>query len=286
MFTTVVIVGALAVVGVDQFQVFEAILPSPAISDDMAAFGHQPIPLMGPWRHTDEITGNFDLARYMENIWRPDADFGVPEQYGSVERYGIPPGYAGWVILDYEEWSLPYRLIDFLALIATTRQLRPEASIALYWRPDLYAGYEYAASEALIMSQVDAIVPTTYLLNNLQNLPAQLFDREQRVRHCLELGQALGKKVFPIVWKRYAAGMNQQGQKVHRLLPPPLFQAVLNLSLVEHEGAQADGIVLWANDNLVLFNPGGPVVHPDTPAQYHVDLTDLWSALVVDQNSP
>ncbi len=284
MFTTAVLVASLAMG--QEFEVFEVILASPAIVDELQELEHQAIPLMGPWRHTDEATGDFDMERYIQNIWRPDADFGVPEGYGSEERYGIPPGYTGWVILDYEQWNIPARVIDFLALIATTRQLRPEASIALYWKPNINGNYLYLQTEMLILSQVDAIVPTTYLLNSLQNLAAQLYNREQRVRYCLELGQALDKKVFPIVWKRYAAGLDEQGRKIQRLLPPVLFEAVVDLCMVEHEGAHADGIVLWGNDNLVLFNPNGNVVQPDTPTQFHVDVTDLASVLIVSQNTP
>lgn len=290
MFSTALLVASLAIGQefhvLEDFQIFEAILPSPFIADELEGFEHQPIPLMGPWRHTDEETGDFDIARCIENIWRPDVGFGVPEGYGSEERYGIPPGYTGWVILDYEQWNLPYRLVDFLALIATTRQLRPQALIALYWKPNLNGGSVYDQTEALIISQVDAIAPPTYLLNSLENLAAQLYNREQRVRHCLELGQAHGKEVFPIVWKRYAAGVDEQGNKVQRLLAPDVFDAVLDLAMVEHEGAQADGIILWGNDNLVLFNPDGNVVHPDTPTQYHVDVTDLASVLFVNQGTP
>lgn len=263
---------------------FQAIVPSPAVRQVMADMGFQSIPIMGPWRHSDP-EGNFDPARYQQNIWRPDVLFDIPPGFGDHARYGIAPGYTGWVILDYEHWDILNHLNDFAALINFTRMLRPGVKICMYWVPRLDANPPYRQAEATILGMADAISPPVYLLNNLENLTGQLYNRQERVRYCLELGQELNKLVMPIVWKRFPAGIDEDGKVVQLFLPPPLLDDLVQVALLNHEGLQADGLIVWGNDSLVLYQPDDPRVHPDTPTQFSVDLTDLSCVQIVTSAS-
>ena len=136
------------------------------------------------WRFIDPETESFSFERYQENVWTPDHTSGIPLDFGTQTRYGIPPGWTGRVLLDYEEWDIEERINDFLGLIGATRTLRPSADIGQYWKPSLNGGPVYQQAEATILRRADAVCPPLYLLRNLENLEGQLAHRRWRVEYC------------------------------------------------------------------------------------------------------
>ena len=270
-------------------EMFHTFWPSPVVKQVMAGSGIRQSPLITPSRFVNLGTANFNAERYRNKIWTPDRTVGVPLDFGTEERYGIPPGYAGWVVLDYEEWDLVEHFDDFVALITETRILRPDVKICQYWRPQINGDEAYRESETAILGLVDAIAPPLYLVNNLENLQRQLSSRATRVRYCLELGRQLDIKVFPMMWKRYPAGVDTDGTRVQLLLPNDLQEQIVEIALLWHDGRRADGLFLFGTDNVVLYNPDRNRSHPDTQDQSVVDATDLqwlWTISALSNGPP
>ncbi len=264
-------------------ELFEMIIPSPAVKAVATQLEFQPIPLVPESRFIDPDTGDYSFAHYQNYIWRPDLTFGIPESFGSETRYGIPPGWTTWVLLDYEDWDItnPNVMNNFVNLTAGTRTLRPDADIAQYWRASSAWDEAHQDAETTILQLADAVAPPLYLLDSLNNLPAQMYTLETRVQHCIEVGIELGLYVYPIVWKRYGAGQDADGNKIQPLLSAELIQQVAEIAMTEHMGVRADGIMVFGNDNVVRYFSGSTIIHPENPTQEDTDVTDIQCLTIV-----
>ncbi len=266
-------------------ELFEMIIPSPGVQGVAVQLGFDPIPLVPESRFIDPDTGDYSFAHYQNYIWRPDLTFGIPESFGSETRYGIPPGWTTWVLLDYENWDIsnPNIMNNFVNLTAGTRTLRPDADIAQYWRPDLNTDEATLQAENTILSLADAIAPPLYLLDSLDNLPLQMYTLQARVEYCIDMGIELGLRVYPIVWKRYGAGQDADGNKIQALLTAELIEAVVEFAMTERQGVRADGIMVFGNDNVVRYYSASTIIHPENPTQEESDVTDIQCLSIVAQ---
>ncbi|MCH8165058.1 MAG: hypothetical protein IH889_05565, partial [Planctomycetes bacterium] len=70
----------------------EAFWPSPAVKKVLEALGYDTMVHITPKRFWSHRTNSFDVARYERLIWTPDEESAVPREFGSAQRYGIPPG--------------------------------------------------------------------------------------------------------------------------------------------------------------------------------------------------
>lgn len=264
-------------------EIYERIIPSPAVKTVAEELQIASLPMLTQWRYIDQETGLFSYALYQQNIWRPDKTSGIPVEFGDATRYGVPPGWSDWVMLDYEQWNILNQdtMNNFISLIAATRTLRPSAEIDQYWRPDLGSGPPYLLAEKEILRRADAICPPLYLLDNLDNLEGQLVNRRLRVEYCIELALELNLRVYPIVWKRYTAGQDANGMKIQRLLPPDLIVELTEIAMTPLDDVRVDGVIVFGNDNEVRYYEDSDVVHPDTPTQQQTDATDIQCLQIV-----
>lgn len=261
----------------------ETIWESPTVEPVTAALGIQPMPLVAEWRFFNQSLGRFDRVKYMENIWRPDLLYGVPGEYGDETRFGIPEGYDGWVLLDFEPPVLADHVESYVTLIAETRALRPDAQLCAYLIAQPFGDFWYHQAVATILPHVDAIAPQIFLTHHTsgQSVIEQENNLEAVMQYCLDLGQQYGVKVLPMVWKRYGAGTDELGRKIQLLLPAAYFGDTVEIALADYDGVRADGVILFGADNLVYFNPEGTRVHPDTTDQETIDTSEITALEIV-----
>ncbi len=269
------------------FELFESIRPSPEVLAVCERLGYQPMPLITHWRFFNERDKRFEPERYAANIWTPDREMDEPAHIGGWEKYGIPPGYAGWVDLDMETPLDARSALEYEAFIRETRRLRPEAKICLYGhilreepkgeRGDLVHR---------IVSLCDAISPPIYPMfgADYDNVTQQLRACRNRIRWSLDLKERHGVKVFPAMWKRHGKQpqmLDAQGRKIRDLTPPEIVRSFAELVVTtEQNGRRCDGVIAWGNDPLVLYRspektPPLDFTHPDTPDQESADASDI-----------
>ncbi len=269
------------------FELFESIRPSPEVKAVCERLSYQPMPLISHWRFFNERDKLFDAERYARSIWTPDRQMDEPPHIGGWEKYGIPPGYGGWVDLDMETPLDARTGPEYEAFIKETRRLRPEAKICLHG----YILREEAKGERgelvhRIVSLCDAISPPIYpqFTADYSNVTQQLHACRNRIRWSLDLKARHGVKVFPAMWKRHGKQpqiYDAQGRKVRDLTPPEIVRSFADLVVTEERnGLRCDGIVVWGNDPLVLYRspqktPPLDFVHPDTPDQKSADASDI-----------
>lgn len=280
---------------------------SPEVKAEMRAAGWLEVPLIphrffctrcaecppAPW---GVLPCLYDDNKYRTRVWHPWAQPQLLD--GSVvcdwpegnhwSRCGIPPGYDGFVDLDYEMYAYVVRpeLMDpattdlvlqgYVDLIETTRELRPDAVLIQHGLCKLIPTTpEGEAAVRRLTALVDVISPPIYpaFTPAFANLEAELERFDRMLTWCDTLRADLGVKVMPVVWKRYAPrncpecpdGPGLFG-KWAIVMPPAIMRRVLEV-VAAHE---PDGLMVFGPDGKNLYRrvPRWP---PDTPGSLTVD---------------
>lgn len=282
---------------------------SPQVRVSATSRGWAPVPLITHRFHYDAIQDRFDAVEYLENIWWPQwsPDWQIPgtiTPQSMCERFGIPNDdenelFNGWVDLDFERYA-PIRNPEehessevlriynsYMALVAATRALRPNAKTILH---GLVNRYESEAGRFLIESivaQHDAVSPSIFpeFEEGFPDLNLELNRVRARMEFCKELRATYGVKVIPIVWKRYFP--KDHGDINPLSDPPEPFRIVMPEWVAREILAvvleyQPDGIIVFGSDgkNHYLVEPNWPT---DTPNGAAVDATtEEFLALIED----
>ncbi len=277
----------------------EAFWPSPGVSKALKELGYETLVHITQKRFWNNHTHSYDAARYERFIWTPNEESAVPREFGSAERYGIPPGYGGWVLLDFEkrdplirpdefeEETVRLRVREYTDLIAATRRLRPKAKICWY---GLVRGPLDGRSGELIEQIVrlaDGISVPIYsnLRQDYRNLDHQVEIHQSRLNACLALKKKYGLKVLPVLSKRHNVKVgrgilrDEVGTPIRMIPPPHVQRRIIATALsIEHEGMRADGVILWWKDNGLLATQTDLDTIPDTPDQAAADRSDVQFA--------
>ncbi|MHC4427968.1 MAG: hypothetical protein ACYS0D_05105 [Planctomycetota bacterium] len=279
----------------DGFLRLQMFLPTADVLKDAEELGFEPIALVTKHRFYDEEADAFDPDKYEAKIWTPDDD-AYPD-LGTWEKFGIPPAMPVWCDLDYEKWDeifypenfthqqVQHRLQDYLNLIQTTRDLRPNAFVCMH---GLVRGELSGPSGDLIteiVTRCDAQSPTlrSRFYEDLSNVNGQMAIKETRLVASLELKRDYGLPVLPLISKRYRLldengepAVNEQGQWILLLTPVDILEQMMELILTtEVDGYRVDGVIVWANDNKVLRNGDDSYYAiPDTKTQREADASD------------
>ena len=282
----------------------EAFWPSPAVKKELGELGYETLAHITQKRFWNNHTQMYDAARYKRFIWTPNDESAVPQAFGSAERYGIPPGYDGWVLLDFEKWdpligpaefeeeTVRRRVREYTDLIAATRRLRPKAKICWY---GLVRGPLDGRSGELIEQIVrlaDGIGVSMFsnLRQDYGNLDHQNDIHQSRLKACLALKKKYGLKVFPVLSKRHNVKVgrgilrDEAGTPIRMIPPPNVQRRIIATALsIEHQGMRADGVILWWKDNGLLATQTDLDTIPDTPDQAAADRSDVEFARMISE---
>lgn len=280
----------------------EAFWPSPAVKKVLAELGYDTLVQITPKRFWSNRTNLFDVARYERFIWTPNDEGAVPRAFGSAQRYGIPPGYDGWVLLDLEKWdplfrpddfddeTVRRRVADYKNLIAATRRLRPKAKICWFGLVRGPLGGRSGELIEQIVRLADGIsVPMfSNLRQDYRNLDHQIEIHQSRLKACLALKKKYSLKVLPVLSKRHNVKVgrgilrDEAGTPIRMIPPPHVQRRIIETALsIEHEGMRVDGVILWWKDNGLLATQTDLDTIPDTPDQAAADRSDVQFARMV-----
>ncbi len=282
----------------------EAFWPSPAVKKVLAALGYDTLVHITAKRFWSNRTNSFDVARYERFIWTPNDEGAVPREFGSAQRYGIPPAYDGWVQLDLEKWdplfhpddfddeTVRRRVADYKDLIAATRRLRPKAKIC--WHGLVRGPLDGRSGELIeqIGRLADGIsVPMfSNLRQDYRNLDHQVEIHQSRIKACLALKKKYGLKVLPVLSKRHNVKLrggilrNDGGTPIRLISPPHVQRRIIETALLtEHQGMRIDGVILWWKDNGLLATQTDLDTIPDTPDQAAANRSDVQFARMISE---
>ncbi len=236
-------------------ELYQMCRPRPDVQAEARRLGFQPVPQLTKVRLVKDRSA-FDAEHYSRRIWEPGEVRSAPPEFGGEEKFGIPPGWTGLVCLDLESpvWD-PIRQptshtdrqiaaaeATFLQVAEATRRLRPGARIMFH---NMMRGATHPRAreaEEKIALASDAVSPSFYV--SRARLDRELAVNVRVLTRCLEFKKRHGRKVYPVVWKRFR-------DKSRDVMPAADFRRVVEAALLtDLDGVRADGICLWGNDGL------------------------------------